>query len=89
MAEQTAKKSGDTADTPARVVISIQSNGEDKSPVYLSMNGDTVLIKRDEDVEVPGWVPAVLDSATRPVKIGEVNDDKLGEAKRYSYSIKG
>ncbi|KAF0813570.1 hypothetical protein IGB42_01921 [Andreprevotia sp. IGB-42] len=82
-AKPRAAKSG-----KATAIINIQSSGDDSTAVYLSRDGETLLIQRDQEVEVPAWVPDVLRDATRPVKNAkEATDDKLGLAPRYSFSV--
>ena len=79
MAEEKSKK---------MTKIVIPSTDEENGDVFVAVNDQTYLIRRDEPVEVPPEVLAVLDDAV----IQTVRPDKKGKMvpvtiKRYVYQV--
>ena len=42
-----------------------KDNGEYREPVFVAVNGESYLIRRGEEVEVPDYIAAVLEQSTK------------------------
>lgn len=71
--------------------IVIGADGKIDEDVYLSVNGQTYTIKREQEVVVPESVVEVLKNATKPVDKGDNHKDRDTldhyEQRRYQLNV--